>query len=126
MEALKNVSEIGVNVKDATVRVSALSGGERQAVAIARATYFGAKLLLLDEPTANLSIKEAHKVLNIIEALKKIGISIIFITHNIYHVFEVADRFLILDKGKKIAEYYKKDVTAEDIIEIVRSGKPKD
>lgn len=121
-DALKTISEIGVNIKNPAVRVAALSGGEKQSVAIGRAIYFGAKLLLLDEPTANLSIKEAHKVLDMIKNLKEKGVSIIFITHNIHHVYEVADKFLVLDRGSKIAEYYKKDVTPEDIIETIRSG----
>ena len=123
-ESLKKAREIGVRISDPDVRVAALSGGERQAIAIARAVYFKAKLVILDEPTASLSVRETHKVLELVKELKNKGISIIFITHNVYHVYEVADKFVILDKGVKIAEYTKDEVSAEDIIETIRLGKP--
>jgi len=100
-----------------------LSGGERQAIAIGRAIYFGAKLLVLDEPTAALSIKESQKVLDYVTGAKERGLSVIFITHNIYHVYSVADRFTILEHGKKVGDFNKDEVSAEDIIEIVRTGK---
>ncbi len=124
-ESLNRVREIGVGIRDPTVRVSALSGGERQAVAIARALYFNAKLVILDEPTANLSVRETHKVLELVKDLKNRGIGVIFITHNVYHVYEVADKFVILDRGVKIATYSKEEVSPEDIIETIRLGKPK-
>ncbi|MEM2178882.1 MAG: hypothetical protein QW272_08705 [Candidatus Methanomethylicaceae archaeon] len=77
----------------------------------------------MDEPTANLSIKEAGKVLDIIRQAKNRGISVIFITHNVYHVYPVADRFVILDHGVKIAEYNKGEVSPEEIIETIKEGK---
>lgn len=124
LESLKKVREIGVKIRDSSVRVSALSGGERQAVAIARAVYFKAKLVILDEPTASLSVRETHKVLELVKELKNSGIGVIFITHNVYHVYEVADKFVILDRGVKIATYSKEEVSPEDIIETIRLGKP--
>lgn len=123
-ESLKRVREIGVKISDSNVRVSALSGGERQAVAIARAVHFKAKLIILDEPTASLSVRETHRVLELVKELKNSGIGVIFITHNVYHVYEVADKFVILDKGVKIAAYNKDEVSPEDIIETIRLGKP--
>jgi len=114
--------EIGVKVRSPDEPVAILSGGERQSVAIGRAIHFGAKLLILDEPTAALSIKESQKVLDFVLEAKERGLSIIFITHNIYHVYSVADRFTILEHGHKVAEFAKGDVSAEDIIEIIRSG----
>lgn len=120
----ENINKIGIELRSPLVRASALSGGERQAVAFARSVFFGAKLIILDEPTANLSIREAHKVLELVKELKNKGLSIIFITHNIYHVYEVADRFVILDRGVKIAEYSKKEVKPEEVIETIRLGKP--
>ncbi|GAG58198.1 unnamed protein product [marine sediment metagenome] len=118
--ALKNV---GIKVRDVDEEVSILSGGERQAVSIGRAIYFGAKLLVLDEPTAALSIKESHKVLDYVTSAKERGLSVIFITHNIYHVYSVAERFAILEHGEKLGDFNKDEVSAEDIIEIIRTGK---
>jgi simple sugar transport system ATP-binding protein len=122
-ESEKVLKEIGVNIRSTEEAVSYLSGGERQAITIGRALYFGVKLLALDEPTANLSIKEASKVLDIIKQAKNRGISVIFVTHNVYHVYPVADKFVILDHGIKIAEYNREEVSPEDIIETIKEGK---
>jgi len=119
-EALK---EIGINIRSVDEEVSLLSGGERQAIAIGRAIYFGAKLLVLDEPTAALSIKESQKVLDYVTDARKRGLSVVFITHNIYHVYSIADRFTILEHGEKVGDFNKDEVSAEDIIKIVRDGK---
>ncbi len=118
----KVLSEIGIKVRSPDEPVAVLSGGERQSVAIGRALHFGAKLLILDEPTSALSVRETHKVLDFILEAKERGLSIIFITHNIYHVYSVADRFTILEHGRKVATFRKDEVSAEDIIEIIRSG----
>lgn len=118
------LKDIGIRVRSVDEPVGILSGGERQSIAIARAVFFGAKLLILDEPTTSLSFKEAAKVLSFIKELKKKGLAIVMISHNIYHVYEVADRFTILDRGVKIADYlYKKDVTPEEIIDIIVKGR---
>ena len=95
--------------------VSELSGGERQGVAIGRAMYFDAELIILDEPTVALSLKEVAKVLKFVKEIKKSGRSCVFIEHNIHHVYELCDRFVILDRGKveKIVE--KKDVTLNEL-----------
>jgi simple sugar transport system ATP-binding protein len=117
------ITEIGVKVRSPDEFVSILSGGERQAISIGRAMYFKAKLLILDEPLTALSVKETRIVLKQIERARELGASIIFITHNVYHVYPVAERFVILDKGIKIGEVNKEDVTAEDIVEIIATGK---
>jgi simple sugar transport system ATP-binding protein len=119
----KALDEVGIKVRSVDEEVSFLSGGERQAVAIGRAIYFGAKLLVLDEPTAALSIKESQKVLDYVLGAKNRGLSVIFITHNIYHVYSVADRFTILEHGEKLGDFRKDEVCTEDLIEVIRSGK---
>ena len=96
-----------------------LSGGERQSICIARSMYFGVSLLILDEPTAALSIKESSKVLEYINMVKEKGISIIFITNNVYHSHQVADRFMLMDRGIKIGEFYKKDMKPNDLIQMI-------
>jgi len=119
MEALK---EIGILVRNPDETVAFMSGGERQAVAIARAIHFGAKLLILDEPTAALSVGETRMVLEHILEAKRRGISVIFITHNIYHVYEVADRLVLLERGEKIGDYKKKDVTPQYIMDVIAAA----
>jgi simple sugar transport system ATP-binding protein len=99
--------------------VKNLSGGQKQAVAIARAVYFKKKMLLLDEPTSALSVKETQLVLNYILNLKNEGISCVFVTHNLYHVYQVADRFVILSRGRKIADIAKKDTTIKQLSNII-------
>jgi len=116
-------TEIGVRVRSPDECVSILSGGERQAISIGRAMYFGAKLLILDEPTTALSVRETETVMERIVKAKESGASIIFITHNIYHVHRVADRFVILDKGVKIGEATKEEVTPEDLMKIIAAGR---
>ncbi len=119
-EAEKLLREIGINVRRPDDIVRRLSGGERQAIAIARAVKFGAKLVILDEPTAALSVKETEFVLDYIGRLRDRGISVIFITHNIFHVYAVADRFVILEHGSKIADLEKRCVERpETIVDII-------
>jgi len=97
--------------------VMGLSGGEKQGIAIARALYFDADLIILDEPTNNLSLSETGKVLDFTKWIKENGKSCIFITHSIYHVYSVADRFVILDRGNSIGEFLKKDISLDELIE---------
>ena len=100
-----------------------LSGGQRQGVAIARVLYFKAKLVILDEPTIALSVKESRQVMEFIKQLKAEGISIVFITHNIYHVYQIAERFVILAHGEKIGDIKKEDTSVDHLSEIITSGK---
>jgi simple sugar transport system ATP-binding protein len=101
--------------------VEELSGGQRQGVAIARAMYFKTKLLILDEPTNNLSVKESRKVLQFIQDLKKQNVSSVFITHNLYHVYPVADRIVLLSLGKKIGEFEEDKPSVEELIKVMIS-----
>jgi simple sugar transport system ATP-binding protein len=116
---IKFLEEIGIQRKDPDIQVSKLSGGEKQSIAIARAIYFGSKIVILDEPTSALSVTESEKVLQVVLDLKKKGISSVVISHNIYHVYSVADRIVVLDRGKKILDIPKKAVTPEDIIDVI-------
>jgi len=116
MEALES---IGLHLRSPDALITMLSGGERQGVAIARALHFKAKLVILDEPTIALSVREAQQVLEFIRQLKGEGISVIFITHNLYHVFPSADRFVVLTRGEKTADLQKKDTSIDDLFELI-------
>jgi simple sugar transport system ATP-binding protein len=122
-EARKAIETLGLRVRSPLEPVAILSGGERQGVAIARALYFKAKLVILDEPTAALSIKETQKVLDFVRLLKKEGVSVIFITHNLYHVYEVADRFVVLFRGMKVADVLKEQTSIEELTCYITTGK---
>ncbi len=100
---------------DATV--GTMSGGEKQGVAIARALHFQADLIILDEPTTGLSLSETRKVLGFVEDIKKRGKACIFITHNIYHVYPVAERIVVLDRGTMVGQFAKSDVTLEELVD---------
>ena len=121
--ANKLIREIGFTSKliDAESPVGNLSGGERQGVAIARALYNEAELIVLDEPTNNLSLNETQKVFDFISNVKKSSRSVLFIGHNIYHVYDICDRFVILDRGEVIHKLAKEKVhTADDLMKIMR------
>jgi simple sugar transport system ATP-binding protein len=106
--------------------VFTLSGGERQGVAIARALYFEAKILILDEPTTALSLTESEKVFRFVKHAREEGTSCIFISHNIYHTYDISDRFVVMDRGQVVLEMDKQSITADELVksmqEIARSG----
>lgn len=124
-ETVEALGNIGIGVRSPHAEVSGLSGGERQSICIGRALYFQAKLVLFDEPTAALSVKESDFILEYIKSLKEKGVSVVVIAHNIHHVYNIADRFVILEHGNKVGEFLKEDVTPTDIREIIRTGSPK-
>ena len=99
--------------------IGALSGGQKQAVAIARAVYFKRKILLLDEPTSALSVRETEKVLNYVTDLKKENVSSVIVTHNLYHAFQVCDRFVVMSHGRVVFEKTKEDTNIEEVTEQV-------
>jgi simple sugar transport system ATP-binding protein len=90
-----------------------------QAIAIGRTMYFGAKLVILDEPTSALSVKETRKVLDYIEETRKRGLSVIFITHNLYHVYPVSDRIVVLDHGRKVGDFARHEVSIDDLVSLI-------
>ena len=97
--------------------ISTFSGGEKQGVAITRALYFDAEIIVLDEPTMGLSLKETRKLLNFVRGIKEAGKSAVFIDHNIFHVYSVADRVVVLDRGAVAGEFMTKDITLEDLMD---------
>lgn len=123
-EASRVISEIGVKMRSPDEFVNILSGGERQAIAIGRAMYYGADLLILDEPLRALSISEQRTVLDHIRDAQNKGATIIFITHNVHHVYPVAERFIMMDNGKKLGTLEKENVAEpDDIAEVIAKGK---
>ena len=122
-EANRLIREIGFtsNLINADSPVGNLSGGERQGVAIARAIYNNAELIVLDEPTNNLSLNETQKVFDFVLNVKKSNRSVLFIGHNIYHVYDISDRFVILDRGEVVHELNKESVSSpEELMKIMR------
>ena len=117
-EANRLMREIGFTSKvfDPDSPMATLSGGERQGVAIARALYFDADLIVLDEPTTALSLIETAKVFGFVENVRARGRSIIFIGHNIYHVYDIADRFVVLDRGKVVMTEDRANVTSAEVL----------
>jgi simple sugar transport system ATP-binding protein len=101
--------------------VATLSGGEREGVAIARAMFFRADLIILDEPTQALSLIQAREVLKFVEHARDDGSSVILITHNVYHAYEAADRIVILDRGQVVGEFLQSDITAVQLIEYMQT-----
>lgn len=116
----KNLMEhIGLTGKSVTPNniVKTMSGGERQGIAISRALYFDAELIILDEPTMGLSLSETEKTLEFIDSTKKAGKSCVFIDHNVFHVFPVVDRIVVLDRGRITGEFMRHEITLEQLIE---------
>jgi simple sugar transport system ATP-binding protein len=121
----KLLKEIGIK-KDipATTPVSYLSGGERQAVSIARALHFDSDLIVLDEPTNNLGVEETQGVLRFMRGARDSGHSLIFIAHNIHHVFQVVDRIVVLRRGKVVADDVDPKTTTIEAVEEIITGMP--
>ncbi|GAB4426009.1 MAG: sugar ABC transporter ATPase [Anaerolineae bacterium] len=97
--------------------IKTFSGGEKQGVAITRALYFHADLIILDEPTMGLSLQETRKLLDFVRDIKAAGKSAIFIDHNVFHVYSVADRVVVLDRGRVAGEFQTKDITLDELME---------
>ncbi|MEM4311163.1 MAG: ATP-binding cassette domain-containing protein [Nitrososphaerales archaeon] len=121
-ESLNALRNLGLEIEDMKMPVENLSGGQRQGVVIARAMYFKSKLLILDEPTNNLSVKESLRVLEFIRELKNQNISSVFITHNLHHVYPVADKIVVLSHGKKVGEFRKEETSIEHITHLITLG----
>jgi simple sugar transport system ATP-binding protein len=121
--AVKAVQNFGITrIDDGDRLVGGLSGGERQALAIARAVHFGARVLILDEPTAALGVKQATHVLRIVNEAKKRGLAVIFITHQVMHAMAVGDYFVVLIRGAVAADFRKGERTREQITDLMAGG----
>ncbi|WP_119070974.1 ATP-binding cassette domain-containing protein [Aggregatilinea lenta] len=119
-ETSKLFKKVGLTKElDPNTPITALSGGERQSIAIARAMFFEADLIILDEPTNNLGVEETQGVLRFIRNARDAGVSCVFITHNIYHVFQVVDRIVIIRRGKKVCEVNPKKTTIEEVEKVI-------
>jgi simple sugar transport system ATP-binding protein len=113
---------MGIDLRDADQPIGTLSGGERQCVAISRAVHFGAKVLILDEPTAALGVKQSGVVLKYIIQARERGLGVIFITHNPHHAYPVGDRFLLLNRGRSIGYYKKSQITRDELTGLMAGG----
>ena len=116
------MADMGIDIRDPDQPVGTLSGGERQSVAIARAVYFGARLLILDEPTSALGVKQAGVVLRYIVQARDRGLAVIFITHNPHHAYPVGDRFLLLKRGRSLGDYAKSEISLAELTRLMAGG----
>jgi simple sugar transport system ATP-binding protein len=113
---------MGIDVRDPDQPVGTLSGGERQCVAIARAVHFGARVLILDEPTSALGVKQAGVVLRKIAQARDLGLGVVFITHNPHHAYPVGDRFVVLNRGRGTGDFAKAEIAREDLVRQMAGG----
>ena len=114
---------MGIDIRDPDQAVGTLSGGERQSVAIARAVYFGARVLILDEPTSALGVKQAGVVLKYILQARERGVGVIFITHNPHHAYPVGDRFVVLNRGQSIGTFQKGEIDQTELVRLMAGGR---
>ncbi|MDH6237786.1 ATP-binding cassette domain-containing protein [Cryobacterium sp. CG_9.6] len=116
------LARMGIDLRDVTQPIGTLSGGERQSVAIARAVHFGAKVVILDEPTSALGVKQAGIVLRYIAQARDSGLGLVFITHNPHHAYPVGDRFLLLNRGASLGEFAKADIEIAELTRLMAGG----
>jgi simple sugar transport system ATP-binding protein len=120
--AKEELLKMGIDIRDLEQMVGTLSGGERQSVAIARAAYFGARVLILDEPTSALGVKQSGVVLRYIVEAARRNLGVIFITHNPNHAWPVGDRFLILNRGQSLGDFAKEEISQDELTGLMAGG----
>ncbi len=116
------LAEMGIDLRDVDQPIGTLSGGERQCVAIARAVYFGARVLILDEPTAALGVRQSGVVLKYIAKARDRGLGVVFITHNPHHAYPVGDRFMLLRRGRSMGDFPKAEMTLDELVRMMAGG----
>jgi len=116
------LAAMGIDLRDVEQPIGTLSGGERQCVAIARAVHFGARVLILDEPTAALGVKQSGVVLKYIAKARDRGLGVVFITHNPHHAYPVGNRFMLLRRGRSMGEFPKEEVSMDDLTSMMAGG----
>ena len=121
--AKEEMKKIGIDVREPEQATGTLSGGERQSLAIARAVYFGAKLLILDEPTSALGVAQTTMVLKYTHLVRQRGLGVIFITHNVRHAFAVGDKFTVLNRGQTLGTYAKGEIGMDELQNMMAGGK---
>lgn len=120
--AVEKLAEMGIKVRSQDQMIGTMSGGEKQCLAIARAIHFGARVLILDEPTAALGVKQSVNVLKLIHKARARGISVIFITHNVNHAYPVADSFTLLNRGQSMGTFAKSEVSKDEVLDMMAGG----
>ena len=118
----EKLADMGIRARDADQHVGTMSGGERQCLAIARAIHFGARVLILDEPTAALGVKQSANVLRLVARAREKGISVIFITHNVHHAYPVGDSFTLLNRGRSMGTFKKADISRDEVLNMMAGG----
>ena len=118
-ESINHLKALGIELQNVREKVKNLSGGQRQVIAVSRAAYWGTKLVILDEPTAALGVREAQRVNELIRNLKQRNISVIVISHNLQHVFFVADRVVVLRHGRKVGEKIIKETDGDEVVRMI-------
>ena len=119
---MEEMRKMGINLRGPEQAVGTLSGGERQTVAIARAVHFGAKVLILDEPTSALGVRQTANVLATIDKVRKQGVAVVFITHNVRHALAVGDRFTVLNRGQTLGTAKRGEISAEELQDMMAGG----
>jgi simple sugar transport system ATP-binding protein len=120
--AMEEMVRMGIRLREPGQAVGTLSGGERQSVAIARAVYFGARVLVLDEPTSALGVRQTANVLSTVDKARKKGVGVVFITHNVRHAMAIGDRFTVLNRGKTLGTALRGEVDQEELQDMMAGG----
>jgi simple sugar transport system ATP-binding protein len=120
--AKDELARMGIDIRDVDQPVGTLSGGERQSIAIARAVYYGARVLILDEPTSALGVRQSGVVLRYVRAAADRGLGVVFITHNPHHAYPVGDRFLLLNRGRSLGDFAKSEINRDELTRLMAGG----